>query len=106
MRDFVEFLKSKGRIYKKIESIAPKDIGVRNKIEIYHCVDLKGYYSLTITITQKSRVLQKDVEKYNNIFNKCVSYLDHNCKYKLLIIESPLCSKAAAKFKEQGWILL
>lgn len=106
MRDFVEFLKRKGKIYKKIESIAPKEIGIRNKIQIHHCTDPKGYYTLIITITQKSRVLQNDVAKYDAIFDKCVSYLDHNCKYKLLIIESPLCSKAAAKFKEHGWVIL
>lgn len=106
MRELVEYLKQKNKIYKKIEVIEPKSIGIRNKIGIYHCTDVKGYYTLIIKITQKSRVLQKDVPKYETIFDKCVSYLDHNCKYKLLIIESPLCSKAKLAFKESGWKIL
>lgn len=106
MKDFVEYLKDKNKIFKKIEPILPKTIGIRKKIEIYHCIDTKGYFTLLIKITQKSRVLQKDVVTYNTIFDKCVQYLDHHCKYKLLIIESPLCSKAATGFKESGWELL
>jgi len=106
MKTFVEFLKEKNKIYKKIDLIEPKTLGIRNKIEIYSATDIKGYFTLIIKITQKSRLLQKEVLKYNDIYNKCVSYLDHNCKHKLLIIESPLCSKAKKAFQESGWVLL
>ena len=103
MRTVVEELRQKGKIYKKLVEIQPKQLGVRNKIKIYHATDIHGYFTALFMISQKSRVLMKDVRKMEEIYAKLVIFSDHNFKHKMIKIEAPLCSKAKKAFGETGW---
>jgi len=105
MQTVVDALRKKGKLYKKMLEITPKELGIRNKIQIYKATDMNGYFWAIIVISQKSRVLIKDVEKFNLIFAKLVQYFDHNFKHKVLFIDAPLCSKAKASFKSHSWKL-
>lgn len=102
----IEELQQQGNIYKRFEEIAPKDLGVRNRIRIFHALDPKGYYTALFLISQKSRVLMKDVTKMEEIYRKLAIYCDHQFKYKLIRIDAPLCSKAEKAFGEAGWSIL
>ncbi|MEA3372124.1 MAG: hypothetical protein U9Q62_00395 [Campylobacterota bacterium] len=106
MRNVVETLREKGKIYKKLFEVEPKQLGVRNKIKIYHATDIHGYFTALFIISQKSRVLMKDVRKMEEIYQKLVIFSDHNFKYKLIKITAPLCSKAEKAFIEAGWKLI
>ncbi|SFV74896.1 hypothetical protein MNB_SM-3-1501 [hydrothermal vent metagenome] len=86
-----------------MQQITPKELGIRNKISIYKATDTNGYFWAIFALNQKTRVLQKDVEKYDTIFAKLVDFCDHNFKYKVIFIEAPLCSKAKEKFKQHQW---
>ena len=103
MQTIVDSLREKGKIYKKLQEVVPKDLGIRNKIKIYKATDTSGYFSVIISVSQKSRVLMKDVRKFEEIYSKLTTYFDHNFKYKLIFIDAPLCSKAKEAFKTQGW---
>jgi len=105
MQTVVDALRKKGKLYKKMLEITPKELGIRNKIKIYKATDIRGYFWAIIVINQKSRILIKDVEKFNAIFAKLVQYFDHNFKHKVLFIDAPLCSKAKASFKAHSWKL-
>lgn len=102
----IDELQQKGNIYKRFEEVTPKQLGIRNRIRMFHAVDTKGYFSALFMISQKSRVLMKDVVKMEEIYNKLVIFCDHNFKHKLIKIDAPLCSKAERAFKEAGWKLL
>jgi hypothetical protein len=103
MQMIVESLLKKGKIYKKMQEIAPKELGIRNKLKIYKAVDTTGYFWAIFALSQKSRILLKDVKKMEEIYAKLTLYCDHNFKHKLIFIDAPLCSKAQKAFSELGW---
>ena len=106
MRTIVEELRQKGKLYKKLDEVLPKQLGIRNRIRIFHATDIHGYFTALFMISQKSRVLMKDVRKMEEIYQKLVVFSDHNFKHKLIKIDAPLCSKAKKAFAETGWKLI
>ena len=103
MQMVVDSLREKGKIYKKMQEVSPKDIGIRNKIRMYKATDTKGYFWAIFAVSQKSRLLMKDVRKFEEIYSKLTIYFEHNFKHKIIFIDAPLCSKAKEAFKTQGW---
>jgi hypothetical protein len=106
VKTIIDTLQENGKIYKKLEEIKPKELGIRNKIRIFKATDTDGYFTAIFVVAQKSRLLMKDVAKYEEIYTKLVRHCEHNFKYKQLIIDAPLCSKAEIAYKEAGWRLL
>jgi hypothetical protein len=106
MKPIIDQLRKSGKIYKKLDEVKPKELGIRNRIRIFRAVDMSGYFTAVFVVSQKSRLLMKDVRKFEEIYIKLVHYCDHEFKYRLLLIDAPLCSKAAAAFKEGGWKIL
>jgi hypothetical protein len=103
MQSVVDSLRKRGKIYKKMQEIAPKELGVRNKIKIFKATDIAGYFWAIFAISQKSRLLMKDVHKFEEIYAKLVIFNGHNFKHKIIFIDAPLCLKAKEAFKQQGW---
>ncbi len=103
MQMVVDALRQKGKIFKKMQEIPPKDLGIRNKIKIYKATDIHGYFWAVFAVSQKSRLLMKDVHKFEEIYQKLSLFCEHNFKYKVLFIDAPLCSKARKAFVEAGW---
>ena len=103
MQNIVEDFQKRGKLFKKMSEIAPKELGIRNRIRIFKAVDLGGYFWAIFVVSQKSRILLKDVAKFEEIYKKLVLYSEHNYKYKVIYIDAPLCSKAQKAFKELGW---
>ena len=103
MQMVVDSLRAKGKIYKKMQEITPKELGVRNRIKIYKATDIGGYFWAIFAVSQKSRILMKDVHKFEEIYAKLTLYCEHNFKYKVIFIDAPLCSKAKKAFQEAGW---
>ncbi len=98
-------MRKDGKIYKKMLEIQPKELGIRNKINIYKATDMNGYFWAIFSVSKKSRLVMKDVETFTTIYAKLVSYCDHNYKYKVMFIDAPICSKAEKAFKDNGWKL-
>ena len=103
MQMVVDSLRQKGKIYKKMQEVTPKELGVRNKIKMYKATDTRGYFWAIFAISQKSRILMKDVHKMQEIYAKLAVFCDHNFKHKIIFIDAPLCSKAKLAFIEAGW---
>ncbi len=99
----VEDFRKKGKLFKKMQEISPKELGIRNRIKIFKAVDTNGYFWAIFVVSQKSRILVKDVAKFEEIYKKLVLFTEHNFKYKTIYIDAPLCSKAKKGFKEVGW---
>lgn len=106
LKFIIDELQQRGNIYKRFNEVTPKQLGVRNRIRIFHAVDTKGYFTALFLISQKSRILMKDVKKMEEIYQKLVIYCDHNFKHKLIRIDAPLCSKAEKAFMEANWSLV
>ena len=103
MQMVVDSLSKEGKIYKKMKEISPKELGIRNKIKIYIATDTNGYFWAIFCVSQKSRLLMKDVVKFEEIYHKLTVFCEHNFKHKLLFLDAPLCSKAKDAFKAKGW---
>ena len=106
MKPIIDQLRKNGKIYKKLDEVKPKELGIRNKIRLFRATDMNGYFTSIFVVSQKSRLLMKDVKKFQEIYGKLVRFSDHEFKFKLLLIDAPLCSKAAAAFKDNGWKIL
>ena len=106
MKVLVDNLRSSGRLYKKLEEIQPKDLKIRNKVKLYVALDLNRSYNAIVVVSQKSRLLMKDVVKMEEIVHKMALYRDHQFKGKILMLDAPLCSKAEAAFKKAKWKII
>ena len=105
MQMVVDRLRKKGKLYKKMQEVLPRELGIRNKIRMYKATDVHGYFWAIFAVSQKSKLLMKDVHKFDEIFTKLSIYCEHNFKHKVLFIDAPLCSKAKEAFKTKGWRL-
>jgi len=92
--------------YKYIETIDHKQLGIRKKIEIFIAKDLNDQTSIIFHITQKSRFLQKDVDKIEDIRDIVTNKITSRIISKVILIESPLCSKAKDKLEKLQWIVI
>ena len=106
MKVLVENLRENGRLYKKLEEIEPKELKIRNKIKLYCALDLNRYYNAIVVVSQKSRLLMKDVAKFEEIVHKMSLYRDHQFKGKVLMLDAPICSKAKEAFKKAKWKII
>ena len=66
----VDSLRQKGKIYKKMQEVSPKELGIRNKIKIYKATDTNNKFCAIFAVSQKSRLLMKDVHKFEEIYSK------------------------------------
>jgi hypothetical protein len=105
MQMIVDRLRKKGKLYKKMQEVLPRELGIRNKIRIYKATDIHGYFWAIFAVSQKSKLLMKDVHKFDEILTKLSIYCEHNFKHKVLFIDAPICSKAKEAFKTKGWRL-
>ena len=101
MKELVEFLANKNRLFKSFDRVDNKAHKIRKKIDIFDALSLKGAYTLIFVITQKSRFLNKDVDTIESLQELLSQNLGHNFKDVTLFINSPLCSKAKAKMANE-----
>ncbi len=106
MKILVETLRNNGRLYKKLEEIQPKELKIRNKVKLYCALDLNRYYNAVVVVSQKSRLLMKDVAKFEEIVQKMALYRDHQFHGKILMLDAPICSKAREAFKKAKWKII
>jgi len=105
-KPILDRLNAHGLIYKSLNEVPPKALGIRNRIRLFTATDRQGYYTAIFVVAQKSRVLMKDVEKFETILRKFELFADHAFRHRVLMLDAPLCSKAEAAFKKQGWKII
>ena len=105
-KPIIDRLNARGLIYKNLDEVPPKALGIRNRIRLFNATDREGYYTAIFVVAQKSRVVMKDVEKFEVIRRKLELYVDHAFKHRVLLLDAPLCSKAEAAFKQSGWKII
>ncbi|MGB1226540.1 MAG: hypothetical protein ACPG9K_01520 [Poseidonibacter sp.] len=103
MKELTNYFTNKDIIFKQINSITPKEIGSRKKIGIYHATSIKKEFYSIFIVDAKSRFLRKNADDLMALNDTLSKHLDHNFKKKILLISSPLCSKAKAYLKENKW---
>lgn len=93
--------------YQNITTINPKDFGIRKKIGIFLATYKNDEEYMIFYITQKSRFLQKDVDKIEEIKTIILKNIENDKDIKKTIfITSPLCSKAKEKMEKLQWLIM
>lgn len=103
MKEMLEQICRKQIVFTSLEMIDPKILHTRKKLLLFSGVDLKSYYHLMMRIEQKSRFVVKQAEEILDLEAKIVLHVNHNYKYKHLLLQSPLCSKAKTLLIQRGW---
>ena len=103
MKELTNYFTNKDIIFKQIDQITPKELGSRKKIGIYHATSIKKEFYSIFIIDAKSRFLRKNADELMALTDILSTHLDHNFKKKVLLISSPLCSKAKTYLKENKW---
>jgi len=106
MRIVVDKLQEHKLIFKSLKPISVKELGSRKKIDLYLGIDTKGYYACIIHIAKKSRILKKEAQELMAFHEKLELYNKSKIKKRYIYIQAPLCSKAKALLKENGWVVL
>ena len=101
MKSITTFLNKKNFLFKKFNIIEPKDLGSRKKIQIFDTCDKNNNLISIFIIQSKSRFLIKNAKELELLNNKLKDYKDHNFKKTLILISSPLCSKAKVYMKDE-----
>ncbi len=103
MKALVEYFKDKGIIFRKLEKVDLKKLGVKKRMSFFKGVDTKGNYWAIFLIQRKSRILQKDAKDLQALLQSLP--FDHAFKKKVLLLQAPICSKAKALLEEEGWLV-
>jgi len=106
MNIIVNSLQKNGHLFKTLEEVTPKELGIRNKIVIYSAFDIRKKSYAVLHVTQKSRILQANVSVFEDIVRKLSKYIGTPIEFKIIKIDSPLCSKAKAVLEKNGWKLI
>lgn len=90
------------KMIKQVSPLDPKILKIRSKVELFKGVD-KNRFTAIIGVKQKSRILIKDIAKFEDIVEKMAHYYNHAFDAKKIIVDAPMCSKASKSMKENGW---
>ena len=101
MKDITTFLNNKNYLFKKFNEVEPKLLGSRKKITIFDTCDKNNSLISIFIIDAKSRFLIKNAKELELLNNKLKDFKDHNFKKTLILISSPLCSKAKVYMKNE-----
>ena len=104
MKEMLERICCKQIVFTSLEMMDPKSVlHTRKKLAIFSGVDQKSFYHLIFRPQQKSRFIIKHVHEIIELTHKLEQYVEHCYKYKHLLLQAPLCSKAALLLQEDGW---
>lgn len=103
MKKLTNYFLNKNILFKEITEVKPKVLKSRKKIEIYCATSIKKEYFAIFIINAKSRFLIKNAKELLILEGILASYKEHNFKKRVLLINSPLCSKAKAFLRDQKW---
>jgi hypothetical protein len=103
MKNLINFLNKKGIILKEIEEISPSIVGSKKRVKIFCGTSIEGKYYLFLILNNKTRLLTKNIEQLQELYDKLASYKDHQFKYVYLFYSSDICSKALKYLKTIKW---
>ncbi|MFK5881529.1 MAG: hypothetical protein QM482_04895 [Sulfurospirillum sp.] len=102
-KTIVDLLNTKNLVLHALKKVDLTLLNTRKKIQIFSGVTEKRYYISIFFIRQKSRFLKKNASEIVQLCRRLEELEKHAYKNKLLVISSPLCSKASSFLKEEGW---
>ena len=103
MKEITKYFLDQDILFKDFEKVEANELGSRKKIEIFSATASNRDYYAIFVIDGKSRFIRKNAEDLMLLLQKLIDYKGHNFKRKVLLISSPLCSKAKKFLEDQKW---
>jgi len=103
LKEIVEYFSQKSILFKSLKEIDKRLLNSRKKIWIFSSTDTKLNYHSIFSIAQKSRFLVKNAVELVEIEYRLQQFENHNFKYRHLMIDGKICSKATSYLRERGW---
>lgn len=102
MKEVLEKLSAK-HLFSSFLPLSPSLLKTRRKMVLFKGVDTKQYYHIVFSLSQKSRFGVKHAEELIGFEKSLAAVMEHQFKYKHLLIDAPLCSKACTTLQMDGW---
>ncbi len=102
MKRVLEKISSK-TLFSAFSSLDKTILKSRKKMSLYSGVDTNSFYHVVFQIEQKSRFVFKNAQEVVDFEKIIVLHVNHNYKYKHLLLCAPLCSRAQKYLQEEGW---
>jgi len=93
-KELIELLNKNGIICKKLEEI---NLNTKKRVKAFLGVNLKNEYCFILKMEKKSRFITKDID---TLYEFMPEEINFRYKRKILILNSPICSKAKEKISE------
>lgn len=103
MKELTGYFLKKNILFKNIKQIDIKKLNSRKKMEIYTATSTKREFYCIFISNAKSRFLRRNAEELYLLHDSLVYFTGNNFKKKILLISSPLCSKAKEYLEENNW---
>jgi len=105
-KSVVDFLNTKNIVLCTLNEIDLSMLNTRKKIQIFSGVTEKRYYISIFIVRQKSRFLIKNAKEIVDLKKRLEDFSNHIYRNRLLVITSPLCTKAKSFLKTEGWKII
>jgi len=103
MGEIVDTLATNGIVCKKIASIDNAQLQSRKKIACFLGVDATSHYVGLWRRFSNSRLVMKEAEEFFDLQKRLEDVRAHRVLKNILIVQSPVCSKALHVMKQKGW---
>jgi len=102
MKEVLEKLSAK-HLFSSFQPLPSSLLKTRRKMVLYKGVDTKQYYHIIFSVAQKSRFGLKHAEEMIGFEKSLSATLEHRFRYKHLLMDAPMCSKARTALQMDGW---
>jgi len=103
MKELVGQLAKRGIVCRRLERVEPRELESRKRVQIYFGTETDEYFCCIMVLRKKSRVLRKEADELLALHHRLETKVRAKIKRCYLMIDAPLCSKAALRMEEEGW---
>ena len=103
MKKLIDFLNSKKIMFKQIEQIQNSNLKTKKNISVFLATSIDKKYWLILIYHNKTKILRKECEFFETIYEKCKEIKQHNFAIKALFCNTDFCSKSINELKENRW---
>lgn len=107
MKEIVDTLYRNRVILRDLEQInLREELNSRKRIDIYLGKNFQNSSVVVVSISKKSRVLQKEVKEIMDLISKLEFNREIQIKRRYIYLKAPICSKADSILKGKKWKFL
>ncbi len=105
MKEVLEKLSSK-HLFTSFVSLETSFLQTRRKMKVFKGIDTHRFFHLVFSMPQKSRFVYAHAVELLDFEAQVSAWIGHSFKYKALVLNAPLCSKARILLEAKSWSIV